>query len=89
MADWNRVTEKPHPTGPTLWLVSAEWRGGHDKRVIRLHNIYTSESHAQSDWDRLTPERHNEQYGRDADYDAGFVRFPIRVFRETAPPQKG
>lgn len=82
MADWNRVTEQSHPSSDKLWLVSAEWRGGHDRRVIRLHNIYCSEREARADWERLTPENHNRQYGRPLDFDAGFARLPLRVFKE-------
>ena len=84
MADWNRVTEKPHP-GDTLWLVTADWRGGHNQRTIRLHNIYTNEKEALAEWEQLTAENHNLRCGYLSDFDSGFKRFPIRVFKEQKP----
>lgn len=84
MVDWNRVTEKPSvPAGATLWLVSAEWRGGHDGRIIRLQNIHLSEISAREDWERLTPEAHNQKFGFADGEDHGFVRHPMRAFRPT------
>ncbi len=82
MADWNRVTERGPRVGSALWLVSAEWRGGHDNRVIRLDNIHQTEAAAQADWERLTPENHNAACRHPAWADCGFVRHPIRMFVE-------
>lgn len=80
----NRVTEKAW-SGDRLWLVSAEWRGGHDKRPFKLENIYRDEASAKAAYDYLTTENHNANLGRSADYDSKFVRHPIRVFQETNP----
>ena len=83
MADWNRVTEHAHiPEAATLWLVAAEWRGGHDLRVLRLHNIHLSKSAAVAEWERLTPENHNAQYSFPQGTDRGFIRLPLRQFSE-------
>jgi hypothetical protein len=88
MADWNRITEKPHPApNSKMWLVSAEWRGGHDRRIFRLHNIFLDEKSAVVEWEKLTPERFKMFYNKkDADAETTFVRFPIRCFDEMKPP---
>lgn len=83
MSIFNRVTEKPR-IGKAMWLVSAEWRGGHDRRLFRLDNLHHSEVEAKADWDRLTLENHNKGLGNAEDFDAGFVRHPIRKFIEEA-----
>lgn len=75
----NRVTSGDL-AGDRLWLVSAEWRAGHDRRRVRLENVYDTEAAAQTKWECLTPEAHNAAYGFPQDFDAGFVRHPIRVF---------
>lgn len=71
MAFRNRVTE-----GSLLpdefWLVSAEWKGGHNLRRIQLENIHTTEAEAIKDWQRLEPEARTE---------TDFKRHPIRHFR--------
>jgi len=79
----NRVTEKPR-TGGTIWIVSAEWRGGHDQRKFLLENVHRSHAEALVDWERLTPENHARNFGLPPDADRGFVRHPIRVFKETS-----
>lgn len=75
------VTEKPF-YGSDLWLVSAEWRGGHDRRVIRLQEVFGNKSAAQARWDELTPERHNKLFLKPEGFDAGFIRHQIRHFVE-------
>lgn len=81
VATFNRVTERPYLSG-TIWIVSAEWRGGHDQRVFRLENIHVDASSAHADWERLTPDSHNRALGRADNFDSGFVRHPIRIFQE-------
>ena len=83
MADRNRVVTGT-ATPSALWLVVAEWRGGHDKQVFSVQNIHTDEKAARADWERLTPENHNVQHGYPADYDAGFKCHPLRCFKEDA-----
>ena len=78
---FNKVTEKPF-LGPQMWLVSAEWRGGHDRRVIRLMNLHDTLAAAETEWDSLTVEAHRRDYSQPADFDPGFLRHPIRMFRE-------
>ena len=82
MADWNRVTDKPHPKTNTLYLVTAEWRGGHDRKTIRVHNIFCEKTEALANWEQLTAKNHNKRYGLAPNFDAGFVRLPVRVFYE-------
>ena len=84
MARFNSVTEKA-AIGPSLWLVSAEWRGGHDRRVFRLSNLHETEAAAKADWDRLTVENHRKSYGQPEDFDPGFARLPLRKFQEVQP----
>jgi hypothetical protein len=79
MADRNRVTEKPVLPN-TFWVVTTEWRGGHDQRKVQLENIHYSEKAALADWEKQTVERHNLSYGREPDYDSGFERHPLRKF---------
>lgn len=79
MADRNRVTEKPVLPN-TLWVVTAEWRGGHNQRKIQLENVHYSEKSARADWEKQTKEHHNLAYKLDPDYDSGFVRHPLRKF---------
>lgn len=79
MADRNSVTEKPILPN-TFWVVTTEWRGGHDKRKLQLENIHYSEKAARSDWEKQTKERHNLSYNQEPDYDSGFVRHPLRKF---------
>jgi hypothetical protein len=79
MADRNLVTEK-QLLPKTFWVVSAEWRGGHNQRKIQLENIHFSRKAALADWEKLTKENHNLPYKRAPDYDSGFVRHPIRKF---------
>lgn len=76
----NQVTEKPILPNE-FWVVSAEWRGGYDRRKFQLENIHLTQRAAKVDWERLTPENHNAQHNRPADFDAGFVRHDIRHFR--------
>lgn len=79
MADRNIVTEKTILPN-TFWVVTAEWRGGHNQRKIQLENIYFSEKAARTNWEKLTKERHNEHYNLAPDYNSGFVRHPLRKF---------
>lgn len=83
---FSRITERPHVVSTSLWLVAAEWRGGHDKRVIRLQSIFGSEADAIAAWNALTPENHNIKHGKPVDYDSGFVRLPLRRFDEDTQP---
>lgn len=76
----NRVTEQGI-LPDEFWMVSAEWRGGHDRRKFHLENLHLTEKAARADWERLTPENHNTQHNRPIEYDAGFVRRPIKHFR--------
>jgi hypothetical protein len=83
MTGWNRVTEKPAPpSGGALWLLHTQWRGGHDRRVVSLQKLYLSKSEALKDWEEATPENHNKKLGFPADFDAGFIRHPLRSFVE-------
>ena len=79
----NCVTEKPK-TKDALWLVSAEWLGGHDKRKFVLENVFKSLEEAEKAWARLTPENHAKSYGYAPNAECGFLRHPIRVFKESA-----
>lgn len=79
MAEFNRVTEQQF-AGKDLWIVAAEWRGGHNRRVIRLENIFFSNGEALAAWESQTAENHNMKHGLPADYDAGFVRHPLRQY---------
>ncbi len=79
MADRNHVTEK-QVLPNTFWVVSAEWRGGHNQRKIQLENIHYSQKSALADWEKQTKENNNLSYKRDPDYDSGFVRHPLRKF---------
>ena len=85
MAEFNRVTEKTRNHARELWIVSAEWHGGHDRRLFRLENVHFSESAARADFNQLTAEKHNTDLGRPADFDSGFKRLPMRHFREVDP----
>lgn len=67
----NRVTEQPL-LPDEFWIVSAEWKGGHNNRRIQLENIHTSEKAARADWQRLDPATRTE---------TGFKRHPLRHFR--------
>ncbi|MDR7101432.1 hypothetical protein [Croceicoccus sp. BE223] len=75
------------PLPETIWLVVAEWKGGHDRRDFRLINTYTNEKVARAAWDELTPERHNRVCGFPVDFDAGFVRHPMRRYDLTLNPE--
>lgn len=75
----NRVTEQP-PLPSEFWIVSAEWRGGHDSRKFLLENIHTTRKAAQADWERLTPQAHNQAHNKPDNFNAGFVRHSIRHF---------
>lgn len=79
MADRNSVTEKQILPN-TFWVVTSEWRGGHNQRKIQLENIHYSEKSALADWEKQTKEHHNRSYSQDPDYDSGFVRHPLRKF---------
>jgi hypothetical protein len=79
MADRNRVTEK-QVLPNTFWVVTTEWRGGHDQRKVQLENIHYSEKAALADWEKQTKEKHNSSYNFELDYDSGFVRHPLRKF---------
>ncbi len=79
MADRNRVTEK-QVLPNTFWVVTTEWRGGHDQRKVQLENIHYSEKAALADWEKQTKEKHNSSYNLELDYDSGFVRHPLRKF---------
>lgn len=71
MAFRNRVTEQPLLPNE-FWVVSAEWKAGHDKRRVQLENIHTTEKAALKDWERIDPESRTE---------TDFKRHPIRHFR--------
>lgn len=79
MLRFNSVTERDF-IGKTLWLVSASWRGGHDKRNIRLMNIHDNQKDAEADHARLTAEAYNY---------VGFVQHSIRQFREVETNANG
>jgi hypothetical protein len=79
MADRNNVTEK-QVLPNTFWVVTSEWRGGHNQRKIQLENIHYSEKAALADWEKQTKEKHNSSYNLELDYDSGFVRHPLRKF---------
>lgn len=80
MADWNRVTERPLPAR-TIWMVSAEWRGGHDMRIFRVDNIYEDEKTARAEWADMTPENHSSAFGLPIGTDGGFKRHPLREYQ--------
>ena len=71
MADRNRVTERPI-LPDEFWVVTAQWRGGHNKRPIRLENIHFTEKAARKDWGRLDPAKREE---------TEFRRHPLRHFK--------
>lgn len=72
----NRVTEKP--TGAEIWLVTVNWRGGHDRRVITLENQFTTEAEAEAEAEVLRLAENEANYS-----DYGDPR--VRKYSEVIP----
>lgn len=74
---FSRITEKDRSPS-SLWMVSCEWLGGHDRRRFLLEKLFRDEEGALAAYHELTPERHEALHG--LGFDAGFVRHPIRRY---------